>query len=394
MHWPSRSLKRGAWTLLTLLAVSGAAGVWLAILARQPDPALQATADGYSAADFSRIVREFSEEDGFFRSDNFTSNETSYLHIVDRLRQMRVSGGAYLGVGPEQNFTYIAKIRPRVAFIVDLRRQAMIQHLMYKALFVISKDRAEFLSNLLSRAGITAADSPGRDSIQQLIAHFESADSTDQAFEANLARIRAVIRQQFRYPLSEWDTEKLAYVYAAFRREGLALSFQSGRSGWWGTVRRYPNLADLILQTDLKGHLGNFLAAEEDYQFLRSLQLENRIIPVVGNFAGPKAFGSVAAHLRRNGLTVRAFYTSNVEQYLFQNGDFGAFVQNVRRLPIDTASVMIRSVPARGWPHPAHIPGHRTTTLLQRISVFLADYDQGAYGSYRDLVTSHFIAGN
>src|SRR5215471_1767552 len=82
-----------------------------------------------AAAEFSRIVQEFSEEGGYFWSENLISNETSYLHIVPRLRELGASGGAYIGVGPEQNFTYIAKIKPQIAFIVDIRRQAIIQHL-------------------------------------------------------------------------------------------------------------------------------------------------------------------------------------------------------------------------------------------------------------------------
>jgi len=107
--------------------------------------------ESISAADFSKMIREMSEEGGYFLSDNFTSNETSYLHIVDKLRQVGTTGGAYIGVGPEQNFTYIARLRPRIAFIVDIRRQAVIQHLMYKAIFHLSPTRTEFLSRLLSK---------------------------------------------------------------------------------------------------------------------------------------------------------------------------------------------------------------------------------------------------
>lgn len=94
------------------------------------------------ATDFSRLSRELSEEGGFFPSDNFTSNETSYLTVVDKLRQLNATGGAYIGVGPEQNFSYIAKVRPRIAFIVDIRRQAVMQHLLYKALFHLAPTRA------------------------------------------------------------------------------------------------------------------------------------------------------------------------------------------------------------------------------------------------------------
>src|SRR5215813_9957617 len=109
------------------------------------------SSEGLSAAEFSRLSREFSEDGGYFNSDNFTSNETAYLTVIDKLRQLGGTGGAYVGVGPEQNFTYIAKIRPRIAFIVDIRRQAVIQHLMYKAVFQLAPDRVQFLSRLFSR---------------------------------------------------------------------------------------------------------------------------------------------------------------------------------------------------------------------------------------------------
>src|SRR5947208_1919563 len=109
------------------------------------------TPEGISAGEFARLVRDLSEDGGYFRSDNFTSNETSYLHIVDKLRELGATGGAYLGVGPEQNFTYIAKVKPRIAFIIDIRRQAMIQHLMFKAVFQLAPDRVHYLSLLLSK---------------------------------------------------------------------------------------------------------------------------------------------------------------------------------------------------------------------------------------------------
>src|SRR5437667_5845619 len=112
-HQPSwwRSLLPTSLLALVLLVIA-AASAWQSP-ARQGGPP-----ESLSAAEFARLIRECSEEGGFFRSDNFISNETSYLHIVDKLRQLGAAGGAYLGVGPEQNFTYIAKLRPRIAFIV------------------------------------------------------------------------------------------------------------------------------------------------------------------------------------------------------------------------------------------------------------------------------------
>ena len=94
--------------------------------AQAKQPAAQP--ESLTAAEFSRLSREMSEEGGFFRSDNFTSNETAYLSVVDKLRELGATGGAYLGVGPEQNFTYIAKIRPRIADVIFEGDQPVILH--------------------------------------------------------------------------------------------------------------------------------------------------------------------------------------------------------------------------------------------------------------------------
>jgi hypothetical protein len=161
------------------------------------------------------------------------------------------------------------------------------------------------------------------------------------------------------------------------------------RAGPW----RFPSLRDLILQPDLHGKPGSFLVTEDDYRFVRNLHMSNRIIPVVGDFAGPKALAAIGAYLKKNGYTVRAFYTSNVEQYLFRGGVFREFVENVRKLPVDSTSVFIRAVPSTNQSHPAQVPGHRLTTLLQKIPVFLKDHDDGTYTSYWALVTTHFITG-
>ena len=344
------------------------------------------------AAEFSRLIQQFSEDDGYFRSDNFTSNETSYLQVVDLFRKLDVSGGAYIGVGPEQNFTYIAKVRPRIAFIVDIRRQAMIQHLLYKAIFESAATRAEFLAGLLSRPIAGERAPRAGTSTADLLDYFEqAAPAPDETFIANQDRVRKTIQDRFQIPLSQQDLERLDYVYSSFRKQGVEISFRFGGPNWSGSSG-FPTLKDLILQTDLKGRPGNFLASEEDYLFVRDLQRRNRVIPVVGDFAGPKALASVGEYLRKNGYTVSAFYTSNVEQFLFQNGVFAVFAGNVRKLPIDGGSLFIRSVSYRGQPHPANIPGYRTTTVLQKISVFLRDFDGGTFEDYWNLVTTHFIA--
>ncbi|MBZ5495010.1 MAG: hypothetical protein LAP85_01290 [Acidobacteriia bacterium] len=349
-------------------------------------------------SEFARIFKEFSEPGGYFRSDNFVSNETSYLHIVDKLKELGASGGAYIGVGPEQNFTYIAKIRPQIAFIVDIRRQAVIQHLMFKALFQLAETRTRFLSLLFSKPIVGAG--PGADaSAQELVSYFSRIATDGATFTRNLALIGTTITRNFAVPLDATDRAKLEYVYSAFRDENFNLQYRGyGRYGGYGYGSRsawsyFPTLGDLMLESDLHGKLGNFLASRNDYEFVRSLQISNRIIPIVGDFGGTKAIAAVASYLKKNGYAVTAFYTSNVEQYLFDGGEFDEFAKNVGLLPITARSLFIRAYPNQGRsPHPAQIGNHRLTTLLQKISVFLDDYQHGLYTDYWTLVRTHYIS--
>jgi hypothetical protein len=397
-------LRRTLWILATTLLLG-------AVQARQAWEVggLQKTQiSSIPAVEFARMIKDFSEEGGYFRSDNFVSNETSYLHVVDRLRDLGATGGAYLGVGPEQNFTYIAKIRPQIAFIIDIRRQAVIQHLMFKAIFHLAPTRAEFLSLLFSKP--IAGPGPGIDATADaLVNYFVRTATSGAAFTRNLALLTKTISGNFHYSLDEKDQASLEYVYTAFRDNNLVLQYQSGAPGRYGGLRGYrgaggyrfgsagpwgysPTLEDLILETDLHGKTGNFLASRSDYEFVRALQESNRIIPVVGDFGGSKAIASVAAYLKKNGYTVTAFYTSNVEQYLFSEGGFDGFAANVGKLPITEKSLFIRASPDQLVPHPAQIGNSRLTTLLEKITVFLDDYRRGLYTDYWTLVRTHYIA--
>src|SRR5262245_11794136 len=103
-----------------------------------------------SDQEFWKLSSEFSEPDGTFRSDNLLSNESYFQYVIPQLKEL-AKGQVYMGVGPEQNFTYIAALKPKMVFIIDIRRGNLDLQLMYKALFEISKDRAEFVSRLFSR---------------------------------------------------------------------------------------------------------------------------------------------------------------------------------------------------------------------------------------------------
>jgi hypothetical protein len=345
--------------------------------------------------EFASMVVGFSEEGGSFRSDNFVSNETSYLHVIHKLPRLDSRDGAYIGVGPEQNFSYIARVRPKVAFIVDIRRQAVLQHLMYKALFSWSKNRTRFLEFLFSRRLKEDDVSDPAGGITGIFDMLEKQSAAEPFFERNFERVIRTIEGEYGISLSETDRAGLKYILSAFRDEGPEIRYRFGGPGWPGNPwSQFPTFREIALEKDLSNHLGGFLATEESYQYIRALQARNRIIPVVGDFAGGKALASISRYLKERDLRVEVFYTSNVEQFLFNGGTFVNFAGNIRQLPLSARSVFIRSFSNMRESHPARIAGHRMTTLLQNMRVFLEDFDGDLYSDYRNLALTHYIAGN
>src|SRR5262249_41019440 len=153
------------------------------------------------------LVGSLSEPDGPFFSDNVISNETSYLQVATQLSKVAVPGGAYIGVGPEQNFTYIALTRPRVAFILDIRRQNMIEHLLYRAVSAEAKTRSHFLTLLVGRPWDAAGDPGAGASIEAVLAHAEKSPPDEAVFMASHERLRSSIERDM--PLDAEDKKTL-----------------------------------------------------------------------------------------------------------------------------------------------------------------------------------------
>ncbi len=364
--------------LALVLAMVSAAAILPGPVGQQPSAA---TAVQVSNQQFVRYIEEWSEPEGFFDSDNFISNETSYLHVIGQLRQQVKPGGVYLGVGPDQNFSYIAHMRPALAIITDIRRQNLLQHLWFKALFSMARNRAEYLALLTSREfPAVKTDAPLRD----VLAAVRGARTDASRFGKNLNAVKSILLDKYRLKLSSQDLSRIEYTYRTFSEEGLDLRFSSfGRNN----ALTYPTLEDILLETDRQGRQLNFLSSEDLFQWLKKFQAENRLIPVVGDFAGPHALKTVGAFLSANKLQISAFYTSNVEYYLFGQPAWRRFVENIRMLPMGPDSVFIRSYFSNaGPPHPLNLAGHRATSLVKPVARFLQDNDIGGFGSYWDVV--------
>jgi hypothetical protein len=288
-------------------------------------------------AEFWSLTERLSEPNGTFRSDNLLSNEMTLSSVATMLAERVKPNGVYLGVGPEQNFTYIAAIRPRIAFITDIRRGNLHLQLMYKALFELSADRAEFVSRLLTKprpAGLTAQSTAA----DLMNAYWDIPTSAHDVYKSNLQAIYDVLVRKHGFPLSPEDFSGIEYVYHAFYWFGPAINYSSSTSGAFGGRTTY---ADLMMTRDTNGAERGYLSTEEGFLFLKAMQSKNLIVPVVGNFAGPKALRAIGDYLRERKAVVSAFYVSNVESYL-RGSPWTDFCGNVATMPLDDSSVFIR----------------------------------------------------
>jgi hypothetical protein len=274
--------------------------------------------------EFRNLSVSLSEPGGAFtHSDNLVSNETQFAHVV---RMLEPGGGAYIGVGPEQNFSYIAKLEPAIAFIIDIRPANRNLHLMYKALFELSSDRADFLSRLFSRERPRGV---GRSTtVEELFSGYASAKPVAQLRETNARLIRERLLATHKFPLSAGDLSWIDYSLDAFFRDGPDIHYARLRP----KDDAGPSYRVLMTSTDVGGHPRSYLATEVAFAVVKDLQARNLIVPVVGDFAGPHAIRRTGDYIRQHADVVRAFYGSNVEVYLSRE-KIGLFCRNLATLP-------------------------------------------------------------
>jgi hypothetical protein len=308
-----------------------------------PSPARPTVPERLSDEEFWKLSSQFSEPDGYFRSDNLLSNEVYLQTVIPDLLNVAKTGRVYMGVGPEQNFTYITTLKPAMAVIVDIRRGNLDLHLMYKALFEMSADRADFVSRLFARKrpeGLTTATN-----VRDLFAAYMSAPYDEEYGKQNFDKIVDLLKTQHHFALSAGDVDGMLYVYQFFEQYGPELTYwmSGGFGGRGGSRNNSPTYADLMVLTDQAGAMHSYLATEDNYNFMKQLEGRNMLLPVVGNFAGRTALRAVGAWLKEHNAVVSAFYLSNVEQYLYMDGIWNDFCTNAATLPIDETSQFIRS---------------------------------------------------
>lgn len=276
--------------------------------------------------------------------------------------------------------------------MIDIRRDNLLQHLLFKAVFSAARSRAEYLALLFGRPlpPALAADPRAwdREPIERIIEAVDATPASRAAADSARNLIGGLVRRTG-YALTPADVAKVVANHQAFIDGGLDLKFTS-----FGRPPRsyYPSYRQLVLERDLDGRQASFLASEEAFRWVKAMQERDLVVPVVGDLAGPRAMRAIARHMVGRGDRLSALYVSNVEFYLMREGGgdggaFDRFARNVSELPHDERSVIIRSYFSGGPPHPQRVAGHYSTQLLQSVDGFLSAHRGGEHATYWDVVS-------
>lgn len=326
-----------------------------------------------SDAEFARLMTDFSEPNGRFQYENFVSNEYNLQSVIPAVTEASGAASAYIGVGPEQNFTYIAALHPKIAFIIDIRRQNLLEQLMYKAVFELAQDRADFLALLFGRRRPVGLKTES--TTEELFKPFRSAPEDRTIFEQNLEKIMHRLIVNHKLTITDEDRATIRYVYNTFFEHGSALDYTVG--GFYGSDNP-PTFEDLMTADDGHGVMRSFLASDENFRIVKKLEENNLVIPVVGDFAGPRAVREVGRYVAAHHGRVTAFYLSNVERYLFSSpGAWRKFYVNVAILPYDKQSLFIRSM---------FDSSYGSVNKLSAIDDVMKAFSESRINSYDDVV--------
>jgi hypothetical protein len=213
-----------------------------------------------------------------------------------------------------------------MAFIIDIRRENRDLHLLYKALFETSADRAEFVSRLFSRprpAGLGPSSSA-----EEIFEQFDGVAASPEQYRRTATLVRDRLLTTRGLPLSANDLATMDRALEAFAADGPEIRFW--RSADVDAIQ--PSYRWLMTAEDGSGQTRSFLATEQGFAFVKDLHSRNLIVPIVGDFGGPAAIRRVGDYVRQRADLVRAFYGSNVGVYLTDQ-QRRAFCGNLASLP-------------------------------------------------------------
>jgi hypothetical protein len=198
-------------------------------------------------------------------------------------------GGAYVGVGTDQNYIMAGFVKPSLVVIVDFDQAVVDLHAVHGALVVAAPDAEAFL---------------------------RSWSSEGQA-DALAILDAAVVNPARRRTLHE--------LYLTARPD---------------VERRFRELRKRYAELGIRA----WLEDPEQYDTVRELFERDRVVAIRGDFTRPGVLRDIATTLEQHGQIVRVLYLSNVEQYVAYRS---AWKENMLALPLDERSLVLRTLPGR-----------------------------------------------
>lgn len=220
------------------------------------------------------------------------SNETRHDLFFDWIAG---KGGAYVGVGSDQNFTMMAVQRAEYAFLMDIDYRVVDLQRMHEIL---------------------------------ILAHDTPAALADAWHEKNAATSRATIEAA----LGDLDEKA---------RGRILRGFATARETVYRHLQR-------VIARQRDGKATTWLSDPDNYAHVRAMYQTGRVRYMTGNLAGNRSLLTVAAACKALGENVQVLYMSNAEEYFKYIPDF---IASIQALPTDPTSVVLRTIYSKKWVH-------------------------------------------
>lgn len=259
---------------------------------------------------------------GLYADHYPTSNERRIDFFMKPIESI---GGCYIGVGTDQNLSFIAKAKSEFAWLMDFDPVIVRVNKIHILFLQIAPTYSDF-KNLWLRKN-------KKESYLLVVKHFEK----EPDFE--------IIKQA-------WETAHQNYS---------------------GVTER---LTEIEYMNKTFG-LITFSNSPEEYSYIRNMAIEGRIQALNGDLMGTKSMASIASAAKQMNCPVRILYMSNAEEYFRYPENFR---KNILGLPTDSKSLVIRTMTSGtkatfGYPdgekYPDTYPFHYNIQPIDNLKIWM-----------------------
>ncbi len=263
-------------------------------------------------AAFSNLPADPAPEELVRGNHYWISNENELYLFHDAVKD---KGGVYVGVGSDQNYLLGAWARAEVLVLMDFDQSIVDLHRVYRVIFRTAETPADFLRLWRNESR---------------------------------PEVRRLIQEGYADPKE---------------RTGALRAFGTAR---WAVDRRLKRVVEQMG----KASLPSFVTDADDYAHIRRLFLEDKVFMVRGDLTAKRTVSAVGKAVAQAGMKVGVLYLSNAEQYFpYDKG----YRSNIRELPLDEHSVVVRTSGHRGITHVKGTYYHYNTQSGASFVSWLAD---------------------